>query len=75
MKINLNEEISSPDFKAKLIGVVSHHGSTTNSGHYIAHVKSEISWFCCNDGVVSTTEFANFSNSKECYLLFYLHST
>ena len=69
-KLILKETFSVPNFKASLIGSVLHIGPSTTSGHYISYVKVTDNWYCCNDTSVTLAEFSDFSNSKECYLLF-----
>ena len=51
---------------------MSHIGSSTSLGHYISHVKVIDDWYCCNDSLVTAAEFSDFSDSKECYLLFFV---
>ena len=72
----LNEKFSLYDlkFKGQLLAVISHYGPTTDSGHYKAHIRTENSWYCCNDSVISLVDFDDITNSKECYLLFYIES-
>ena len=54
-----------------LYGVVTHHGSSTNCGHYVACCKSQSgSWFDCNDSYVSKIGESDALN-REAYLLFY----
>ena len=74
-KLILQETFAFQNFKARIIGIVSHIGSSTSSGHYISHVKVIDDWYCCNDSLVTAAEFSDFSDSKECYLLFCLLAT
>lgn len=37
------------DTKYELNGLIKHIGSSAVSGHYIAYIKIEDMWFCCND--------------------------
>ena len=71
-KLCLKETFSISGFKASLIGSVSHIGPSTTSGHYISHVKVVDDWYCCSDENIKVTKFSTFSDSKECYLLFYI---
>ena len=71
-KLCLKETFSISGFKASLIGSVSHIGPSTTSGHYISHVKVVDDWYSCSDENITVTRFSTFSDSKECYLLFYI---
>ena len=42
--------------KYKLVGFVSHMGSNTACGHYVAHVKKEGRWVIYNDDKVALSE-------------------
>ena len=66
----LKEALAIPGFKASLIGTVSHVGSSTTSGHYVAHVKVADDWYSCDDRSVKVAKFSTFCDSRECYLLF-----
>lgn len=33
----------------RLFGMIVHDGSTVNSGHYLAYVRVEGSWYRCSD--------------------------
>ena len=74
-KLTLKETFSIPNFKASLIGSVSHVGSSTTSGHYISYVKVEDGWYSCSDNSITKTNFCNISDSRDCYLLFCLLTT
>lgn len=61
----------------KLCGIVHHHGPRVESGHYVADIclpndpldTKEISWFKCNDSLVTKAPAALASNS--CYMAIY----
>lgn len=54
-----------------LTGVVVHHGTTTQSGHYIAYVKASNGiWYEMNDSHVSQVSISRVLQSQA-YLLFY----
>lgn len=42
--------------KYELVGFVSHMGSNTACGHYVAHVKKEGRWVIFNDDKVALSE-------------------
>lgn len=54
----------------ELIAVAVHMGQSISSGHYIAYVKRNGSWYCCNDSNVSECSEKD-AMSSNAYLLFY----
>ena len=58
-----------------LYGVVTHHGSSLNSGHYTAtasHSKScDAKWWHFDDSVVKRLDSTTIHNIKGAYMLFY----
>jgi ubiquitin carboxyl-terminal hydrolase 5/13 len=44
------------DGRYKLVGLVSHIGKNTESGHYVAHLKKEGKWVIFNDEKVALSE-------------------
>ena len=55
-----------------LFGVIEHHGSYMESGHYTCFVKFDNCWFGCNNTSVYKATLPNYS--QNCYLLFYKKS-
>ena len=60
-------------FNYKLIGVSTHMGSSSNSGHYIAYCyrKKENQYYCFNDTSVRPVKFKDLKTDNEPYILFY----
>ncbi len=65
--LNCNSSVATPstsipapvedgDGKYKLIGLVSHIGKNTGSGHYVAHLKKNDKWVIFNDEKVAISE-------------------
>ena len=57
--------------KFKLIGVISHFGESSMSGHFIAdclHFNNK--WYCFNDGIVTGPSY-NYAKRGTPYILFY----
>mmetsp|Transcript_18414 Transcript_18414/g.34266 ORF Transcript_18414/g.34266 Transcript_18414/m.34266 type:complete len:102 (+) Transcript_18414:1-306(+) len=44
------------DGKYSMVGMVSHIGKNTGSGHYVAHVKHDGKWVIFNDEKVALSE-------------------
>lgn len=44
------------DGKYNLVGLVSHIGKNTGSGHYVAHLKKDGKWVIFNDEKVALSE-------------------
>jgi ubiquitin carboxyl-terminal hydrolase 5/13 len=42
--------------KYKMVGMVSHIGKNTGSGHYVAHIKRDGKWVIFNDEKVALSE-------------------
>ena len=51
-----NKIFEDGDGKYKLMGLVSHIGKNTESGHYVAHLKKEGKWVIFNDEKVALSE-------------------
>jgi hypothetical protein len=64
-------------YKYELIGVLSHYGESSMSGHFIAHCKSPVDgkWYCYNDAIVTPTDMPRSQNNGNFdgipYVLFY----
>ena len=83
VKINFSEELNlynyieykNTGYKYKLIGVITHIGESSMSGHFIAYCYDQIlnKWYKYNDAIVN--EVSNFQNEvinfAMPYLLFY----
>lgn len=50
--INIEEEFEHEGNNFILCAMIFHSGSNCNSGHYIAHVKTNSGWYSANDSVV-----------------------
>ncbi|KAF0308967.1 Ubiquitin carboxyl-terminal hydrolase 26 [Amphibalanus amphitrite] len=66
------------DFTYRLVGVVSHYGGATHSGHYVSDVYSvgRDMWFHYDDQRVSCVDEAyvlNEGHQRDGYTFFYLH--
>ncbi|KAF0303444.1 Ubiquitin carboxyl-terminal hydrolase 37 [Amphibalanus amphitrite] len=67
------------DFTYRLMGVVSHYGSATHSGHYVSDVYSvdRDRWFHYDDRRVSCVDEADVlgeaGHQRNGYIFFYLH--
>ncbi len=44
------------DGKYNLVGLISHIGKNTGSGHYVAHLKRDKKWVIYNDEKVALSE-------------------
>ena len=53
----------------KLFGVIEHHGTCTDNGHYTCFINHENCWYSCNDGCIRNALLPGTSQSS--YLLFY----
>ena len=64
-------------YNYELIGVLSHYGESSMSGHFIAHCKSPVDgkWYCYNDAIVTPTNVPKSQNKGNFdgipYVLFY----
>ena len=57
--------------KYNLIGVISHFGESSMSGHFIADCKHfDNKWYCFNDGIVNGPS-GRYSKKGTPYILFY----
>ena len=50
------QEILDGQGKYELVAIVSHIGSNTACGHYVAHVKKAGQWYIYNDEKVAISE-------------------
>ncbi len=66
-----SEHLHFDGFKAKLIGIVSHKGSSSSSGHYVSYISIDSIWYRCIDEHIAEARFSDFSDSIESYILFY----
>ncbi|KAL7562913.1 hypothetical protein ACA910_000283 [Epithemia clementina (nom. ined.)] len=64
---NLNQS-RPPAFE--LVAVLVHQGQSCEAGHYVAFVKSEGEWFCCNDREVHRVPVEKVM-SQQAYILMY----
>ena len=81
IKILFDEYLDISDFiyykqgnvKYKLIGVVTHFGPSSESGHFIAFCKSFVdgNWYKYNDAIVNSSSFKEAQNTGVPYILFY----
>jgi uncharacterized UBP type Zn finger protein len=57
----------------QLIGILIHHGNSSNSGHYASLVKLNDEWNYCDDGSISKVNFENNIEyvQKNCCILLY----
>ena len=57
----------------ELIGIVTHFGPSSMSGHFIAFCKSFVDkkWYKYNDAIVSPSSFNELKNTGVHYILFY----
>ena len=73
--INLYDFIyyKNTNFRYKLIGVVTHFGPSSDSGHFIAFCKSfvDFKWYKYNDAMVSPSSFNEAKTTGVPYILFY----
>ncbi len=69
------EHLHFDGFKANLIGIVSHKGSSSSSGHYVSYVSIDSEWYRCSDEQIARARFSEFSDSIESYILFYQMET
>ena len=79
--IDFNEYINISDFlffkkpyiNYELIGVVTHFGPSSDSGHFIAFCKSFVDkrWYKYNDAIVTPCSFQDTKNTGVPYILFY----
>ena len=55
-----------------IFGMISHIGTSTRNGHYIAYVKYNDIWFKCDDNVISIFKpSAHLFSFDTAYLVFY----
>ena len=81
IKIDFDEYINIYDFiyfkttnfRYKLIGVVTHFGPSSDSGHFIAFCKSfvDFKWYKYNDAMVTPSSFNEAKTTGVPYILFY----
>ena len=64
---NLNQS-RPPSYE--LVAVLVHQGQSCEAGHYVAFVKSEGEWFCCNDREVHRVPVEKVMN-QQAYILMY----
>lgn len=71
--LDLRRMICYPNNIYELIGVVTHTGSSSSSGHYMAFCKGfqDNRWFIYNDKVVQPATLDTVMNTGDLYLLFY----
>ena len=51
-----NVELDDGIGKYKIVGMISHIGKNTGSGHYVAHIKRDGKWYIFNDEKVAISE-------------------
>eukprot|EP00523_Entomoneis_sp_CCMP467_P001841 CAMPEP_0168740984 /NCGR_PEP_ID=MMETSP0724-20121128/12268_1 /TAXON_ID=265536 /ORGANISM="Amphiprora sp., Strain CCMP467" /LENGTH=621 /DNA_ID=CAMNT_0008788451 /DNA_START=246 /DNA_END=2107 /DNA_ORIENTATION=- len=54
----------------ELVAVLVHQGQRCEAGHYVAFVKSEGEWFCCNDNEVTAVPVEKVMR-QQAYILMY----
>ena len=54
----------------QLLGLIEHHGSSLDCGHYTCLVNHEANWFSCSDTSVTRADLP--CTSQNTYLLFYV---
>ena len=64
---NLNQS-RPPSYE--LVAVLVHQGQSCEAGHYVAFVKSEGEWFCCNDREVNRVPVEKVMR-QQAYILMY----
>uniref|UniRef100_A0A7S2YG47 Ubiquitin carboxyl-terminal hydrolase n=1 Tax=Entomoneis paludosa TaxID=265537 RepID=A0A7S2YG47_9STRA len=64
---NMNQS-QPPEYE--LVAVLVHQGQSCEAGHYVAFVKSEGEWFCCNDKQVTPVPFEKVMR-QQAYILMY----
>ncbi len=70
-KVCVSQLLSFDNFKGKLIGLISHIGSSSTSGHYVSYIRGDSTWYRCSDEKVIELTFSDFCDSGESYILFY----
>ena len=70
--LHLKDKKDIPTFY-ELIGIVTHFGPSSMSGHFIAFCKSFVDgkWYKYNDAIVSASSFNEVKNTGVPYILFY----
>lgn len=63
-------EFSNSDKKYELFGMIHHHGSTNQGGHYFSSLKKYNKWYCFNDTTIQEISFEKLIN-ETIYCLFY----
>ena len=79
IKKYVDDSFIDPDkknFNYRLIGVSTHLGSSSSSGHYIAYCyrENEKKYYCFNDTRATPVKFSDIKNDGEPYILFYGHT-
>jgi ubiquitin C-terminal hydrolase len=76
--INLEKNIKGIDKRKvnshyNLIGIILHHGQTSNTGHYSSIIKLDNNWFYCDDLLVRPIDIGNDIEyiQKNCCVLLY----
>lgn len=74
--LNIPENFIYNNKKWELYGFVAHYGYETNSGHYVAYIKKDEKWFCCNDNKIQYIEIINdyLYENKNAYICTFLCS-
>jgi ubiquitin C-terminal hydrolase len=70
-KVCVSELLTFENFKGKLIGMISHQGTSLSSGHYVSYVSGESTWYKCSDEKIDRVSFTEFCDTGESYILFY----
>jgi ubiquitin C-terminal hydrolase len=72
----LNPQLMSGTHKYQLFAVVNHHGTSTDGGHYTAHVKQASGkWLWIDDAAIQNVSLAEVLSEKkeyQPYILFYM---
>jgi len=73
-QVLIHESLSYNVQQYSIFGIINHIGSTANSGHYIALIKSHDKWYKCDDSLVMDVNLNMPCNSNEAYMLFYMRN-
>jgi uncharacterized UBP type Zn finger protein len=76
--VNFKEQLQLPTASHgsyTLQSIISHHGTTSQNGHYTAHTRTATGeWMRCNDATVNVVPATQvFAECNNVYMLFYKH--
>ena len=55
-------------YRYSLCGIITHLGSSMDTGHYVAEIIHDSSWYKCDDSIVRKTSYNNLSKEGYGYL-------